>query len=154
MADARVVSNCLVEKANQNNDTLTPMQVLKLVYIAHGYSLAYNGRPLIPNRIEAWKFGPVIPDLYHAVKHWRDQPVGPIATQGLEGFGENEKELVDATYEAYKGVDGIALSNLTHQPGTPWDEVYRADRANTPIPNDLIENHYKGILRAAQHAER
>jgi uncharacterized phage-associated protein len=146
MVDARVVSNRLVEIARLRGDTLTPMQVLKLVYIAHGYSLGARGVPLIPNRVEAWKFGPVIPSLYHAIKHWRDKPVGRIDTTGLEGFRDGEPDLVDAIYEAYKGMDGISLSNLTHQPGTPWAEVYRPDHANITIPDDLIEHHYRGIV--------
>ncbi|MEC3863238.1 type II toxin-antitoxin system antitoxin SocA domain-containing protein [Mesobacterium sp. TK19101] len=148
MADARVVSNRLIDLASAAGDTLTPMQVLKLVYIAHGYSLGARGVPLIPNRVEAWKFGPVIPTLYHSIKHWRDKPVGQIVTTGLEDFRDGEREIVDAIYEAYKGLDGIALSNLTHQLGTPWAEVYRPDRANIPIPDDLIQHHYKGILDA------
>ena len=57
MVDARVVSNKLVELARSMGKTLTPIQILKLVYIAHGYSLGARGVPLIQNRIEAWKFG-------------------------------------------------------------------------------------------------
>lgn len=146
MADARVVSNHLIDLASRDNDTLTPMQVLKLVYIAHGFSLGAAGVPLIPNRIEAWKYGPVIPDLYHAIKHWKDKPVGPIITTGLEDFTRNERGLVDTIYEAYRGYDGIQLSNLTHRPGTPWHQVYRPDQHNIVISDDLIQHHYRELF--------
>jgi len=148
MADARVVSNHLVEIAGAKDNTLTPMQVLKLVYIAHGYSLGARGTPLIPNRIEAWKFGPVIPTLYHAVKHWRDKPVGRIVVTGLEDFGQGDEDLIQNIYDAYDDYDGVSLSNLTHQVGTPWYEVYEAGRSGITIPDDLIQHHYRRLLDA------
>lgn len=146
MADARVVSNHLVDIAAANGNTLTPMQVLKLVYISHGYRLGFNGVPLIPNRIEAWKFGPVIPDLYRAIKDMRDKPVVNVPTHGLEPFRDGEADFVTSIYNAYEGLDGIQLSNLTHQDGTPWQRVYRSDVANIPIPDDMIQHHYSSLL--------
>ncbi|MGB0960743.1 MAG: Panacea domain-containing protein [Halocynthiibacter sp.] len=145
MADARIVSNFLVELAHENDETLSPMQVLKLVYIAHGYSLGYNRASLIPNRIEAWKFGPVIPDLYHATKG-RGRVVKAIDVSDREDMTDGEKEFVRIVYSAYRNLDGLELSNLTHQRGTPWYEVYDAGTSNISIPDDLIENHYKGLI--------
>ncbi len=57
---------------------LTSMQVLKLVYIAHGYAMAYLDRPLIDGRIEAWRYGPVIPALYHALKGHGGDPINRL----------------------------------------------------------------------------
>lgn len=148
MADARVVSNHFVDVAFAKENTLTPMQVLKLVYIAHGYSLGSRGIPLISNRVEAWKFGPVIPTLYHSIKHWRDKPVGKIVVTGLEDFRDGDRDFVSTIYDAYEAYDGVSLSNLTHQTGTPWYEVYEAGRSKIPISDDLIQHHYSRLLAA------
>lgn len=145
--DARIVSNCFVQCAKDNKNTLTPMQVLKLVYIAHGYRLGFFGTPLISNRIEAWKFGPVIPDLYHAIKDRRDKPVEELTGGSFGGdLDEDEKSFVKMVYEVYQDRDGIELSMLTHRDGTPWQQVYRADRSNIAIPDDLIQNHYHELV--------
>ena len=149
MADARVVSNHLVDLASQRNNTLTPMQVLKLAYIAHGFSLGFRGTPLISNRVEAWKFGPVIPDLYQAIRHWRDRPVEKVDIEGLEGFGPGDAELVEQVYDAYQQYSGITLSSMTHQTGTPWDRVYNPLTNYIQIPNDLIREHYSQLLAAS-----
>ena len=146
MADARVVTNYLVELAENDQNTLRPMAVLKLVYIAHGYSLGVRGIPLIPNHVEAWKFGLVIPDLYHDIKYKRDKPVSKLVVSGLEDFGDGDKELINAVYQAYKDQNGIRLSNLTHQRGTPWAQVYRPNVASIRISDDLIQNHYQSLL--------
>ena len=146
MADARYVSNHLVDAAKAQNRTLNPMQVLKLVYISHGVSLGAQGVPLIPNRIEAWKFGPVIPDLYHSIKHWRNNPVEYININGLEDFVDGQRQIVDIVYDVYKHLDGIQLSSLTHRRGTPWHQVYHPSPINIIIPNDIIQRHYSEML--------
>ena len=63
----------IAEKDNGN--TLTPMQLLKLVYIAHGTMLGKYSMPLINDKVEAWKYGPVIKPLYDAIKTYRNEPV-------------------------------------------------------------------------------
>ena len=49
---------------------LTPLQVIKMVYIAHGYSLAILGEPLVEEAVEAWRYGPVLPSVYYAAKRY------------------------------------------------------------------------------------
>lgn len=147
MIDAKVVANYFISLASKKQNTLTPMQLLKLVYIAHGYRLGAFGVPLINNRIEAWKFGPVIPDLYHSIKQHRDQPVPELSGCNVDGLSESEKSFIADVYDAYEGFSGLSLSNLTHEPGTPWYQVFRNDTAGILIPNDLIESHYSTILQ-------
>lgn len=143
--NALEVADRFIALAAAEGRTLTPMQLLKLVYIAHGWMLGLHDEPLIRNRIEAWRYGPVIPDLYHAIKHFRDQPVrGPLARAPVE-LDEVENDLIDQVYGAYGHLSGIQLSALTHQPGTPWHEVYEDDSWGLSISSDLIEQHYKEL---------
>src|SRR5436190_8185336 len=63
------VANRFVELANESGATqFSLMKLLKLVYFAHGWHLALTKRPIIDERLEAWKFGPVAPDVYHSFK--------------------------------------------------------------------------------------
>jgi uncharacterized phage-associated protein len=58
---AHTVANRFLELAEAEGRSLTPLQLMKLVYIAHGWMLGIHQRPLIKDHIEAWKLGPVIP---------------------------------------------------------------------------------------------
>src|SRR4051794_28085835 len=62
---------------------LTPMKVLKLVYIAHGWVLSSADAPLISESVQAWKFGPVIPSLYHYFKRYGASPVPHFEANAL-----------------------------------------------------------------------
>ena len=51
------------------------MKLQKLVYIAHGWHLGLFDGLLISERVEAWRWGPVIESLYHEFKEFAKQPI-------------------------------------------------------------------------------
>ncbi len=145
MHDSRVVANRFLGLAKEANDSLTPMQLLKLVYIAHGWMLGLYGRPLIRDQVEAWQYGPVIPRLYNAVRQFRSQPVvGPISSRD-EKIEAHEDSIIKQVYEIYGNLSGPALSRLTHAPKTPWDLTYKPNEFGIEISNDVIEDHYQRL---------
>lgn len=75
MYDVLTVADAILKIAKSKGVSLTPMQLMKLVYIAHGWSLGLRGIDLFRNRIEAWQYGPVMPDLYHATKQFGRNPI-------------------------------------------------------------------------------
>ena len=152
---ARAVANYLIDQVREDRDHLTSMQLLKLVYVAHGWNLAFFNRPLIREAVEAWEHGPVIADLYHGVKRWGAGPVRerlPGYFAATDGFTSQEKELISSVLAAYRHLDGLELSNLTHKRGTPWYIVYYeqggTDRRHALIPNALIRKHFVGLMRS------
>ena len=154
MADARTVANRFLTLAQERGDTLTPMQLLKLTYIANGWMLGLYGRTLFDDPVEAWQYGPVIPSVYSAVRHYRGQAITELlpVQPNAEPLDDNEEDLISQVYQIYGGLSGIQLSRMTHAPGTPWEQVYRADRFGIHIPIDLIEEHYRVLAEA--RAER
>ncbi len=141
-----VVAEYLLNKAKKNGTALTPMQLVKLVYLCHGWMLGLHERPLIAESVEAWKYGPVIRTIYNAVKHFRSKPVvGPLIknSRALQDFDDDEKSIMDQVFEIYGEYTGIDLSRLTHTPGSPWWETW--DAGETIISNDLIESHFRRL---------
>ena len=146
------VSNYILSLAAKDGKALTPLQIMKLVYIAHGWMLALYQRPLISNRIEAWKYGPVIPDLYHIMKQYGassvTKPLMPSEdSTGNRNLNAIEQDLVGQVYKLYGNLNGIQLSSLTHQAGTPWEFTWNTRQRNAAISNDLIADHYRRIAR-------
>ena len=69
------IANKLIEIAESDGKFLTPMKLLKLAYICHGWMLALHDRPLIFDEIHAWKYGPIIPKLYQKIQKHRNDPI-------------------------------------------------------------------------------
>lgn len=147
--DARTVANEFIKTAQASGKLLTNMQLQKLVYIAHGYSLAILHRPLLRQPVEAWRYGPVIPVLYDALRQYGAGYVTePINFLPSETLSDTDRALVATVATAYSRFSGPQLATMTHKNGTPWHEVYDAQEFfhNTDIPDALIEQHYTALL--------
>jgi uncharacterized phage-associated protein len=150
MHDSRTVANEFLHLAEERGAGLTPTQLLKLVYIAHGWSLGTGSGPLIRDEVQAWQFGPVIPRLYNAVRKFRADFVrGPLPTGDDTPLNEAEKDLIQQVYDAYGKRSAAALSRLTHIAGTPWAETYEPGTFGLEINNNLIQSHYERLARAS-----
>ncbi len=55
MYDARNVANQLIDRSIRDGNSLTPLQIIKLVYFCHSWMLGFHGVPLVTQRVEAWK---------------------------------------------------------------------------------------------------
>ena len=167
----KAACNYFIERAKQEGMHLTPMQAIKLVYFAHGYSLGILDRPLIDDHVEAWKFGAVIPSLYHALKMYGANPIeAPILdNKGIDywdwitmspkllverypdaiiryDFNSDELDILDSVWQVYKGKSGFELSSYIHKPNTPWTKVWEKNGKYTHgaiIDDSLIKSYYK-----------
>ncbi len=159
-----VIANELLARSGRDGKPITPMQLQKLVYLAHGWNLGVTGTPLVDEGIEAWKYGPVIPSLFHTFKQFGGSAITKLAYEPIpfdsgESFPELDlefdapflpdgdktpAELIDWIWSEYGSQSGWQLSMLTHQPNTPWSETIKSQPAvaNPVIDNDLIRRHY------------
>lgn len=145
------VADYILNKSAESDNTLTPMQVIKLVYLCHGWMLGLYDRPLITDSVEAWQYGPVIRKLYNAVKKFRSSPVNEaLMSKDRVEFDAHEVNIMDQVLQVYKSFSGPDLSRLTHATGTPWFITWNDIGHYTDISNDLIEDHFKRKIATAQ----
>jgi uncharacterized phage-associated protein len=107
---ARAVANEFLRLAEEDGRALTPLQIIKLVYIAHGWMLALYQRPLITDCVEAWKYGPVIPQLYHDVNRYGAGSItGPLpdAFPRSKPLDPQEIDLIHQVYNLYGRKNGV-----------------------------------------------
>lgn len=146
------------EILNQGNN-VTPLKLIKLAYISHGFYLGYLGHPIFLNKVEAWQYGPVIKEIYFAViNDFRKEVITPsFFDKATDELSDNAKRVIKAVINTYDQYDGLQLSTITHKEGSPWDITVKKSGINTIIPNDFIEQpiipndlikqHYKSIIQ-------
>lgn len=152
MAESSIrVADYFIERSLDSGELLTPMQVLKLVYIAHGWNLALEGEPLIGEAVEAWKYGPVVPNVYHEFRHYGASPVRAVSRFHRHGVSDVVKPLLNRVYDVYHKFSGGDLSAMTHKKDTPWEKTVRRFSGepplHTPIPNNLIREYYSHLAK-------
>lgn len=132
---AYAVANAFVQRAMDGAvPRLSPMKLQKLMYYAQLWHLQVLDRPLLDDNFARWKFGPVIPAIYHEFKDFGSQTITSMATtlstDDGDGFTmhvpkipESDKTtwgLIDAIIKRYGPVSAQDLSERTHQPGSAW----------------------------------
>ena len=141
---------------------LTPLQVIKMTYMAHGYSLAILDVPLVEEAVEAWRYGPVIPSVYYSAKKYGGSKITELLYSGIrtddaggisnakrfyEGLvPPQQRAILDGVLDAYGGFSGIELTNMTHVKGSPWMRCYKRGVPDRQIPNGVIKDHYRGLV--------
>lgn len=147
------IANFFLDKAEAECVPITPLKLIKLVYIAYGWVLALLGQRLFDEPIEAWKHGPVIPSLYHEFKHYRSEPIvgdatwydldtGKTSRPTVPGDDVEVRDILEKVWAAYRRLSGWALRQKTHEDGTPWSQTYDANVMSKSIPDDLIQPHF------------
>lgn len=141
MHNARAVGNRLIDLAESSNG-FTPLQIIKLVYYCHGWMLGLYNNPLISQPVLAWRYGPVVADVYHALKHYGGKRVTGRMDCPPAEFNEHQEGIIDQVYKIYGKYDGKRLSYLTHREGTPWHQIWSKNGQNSVIPNPLIQEFF------------
>jgi uncharacterized phage-associated protein len=165
------IANEFLRRGWKGGRQLTPIQLIKLVYIAHGWFLALTGKPLIKEKVYAWKYGPVVASVYDEFKGFGGGEVTSMAIRPdlLLAFDvalpysivdERSEEydldyvsqVLDRVWDQYRRFDGLDLSAMTHQPGTPWAQVTKNGYdvgENKVIPNEVIQRYYRKLKSQA-----
>ena len=146
------IANYLVEKAALEGRHLDILQLVDLVYLAHGWCLGITDYPLLSTRIEAWKYGPVVPEVYEAFRlHGNTIRARAKDENGRLYQAEMDDEqarIVNKVYDTYKDLEPARLSYLAHHKGTPWHEIRSAGDYYVAIPNEKIHTYYRNLVEA------
>lgn len=149
MASVRTAANRILELSKTKGIDLTPLQLMKLVYMSNGWMLGLHGLKLFDDKIEAWKYGPVIPTLYHETKEFGASPIRETLPEPVgDKLDPRAVEILASVVDSYGHLSGAALSNLTHKPGSPWAKVWDPDRSHIEIPESVIREHYERLKDA------
>lgn len=154
---ASSIANFFIQKSIDDDcKDLTIIKLLKLIYIAHGWSLALFSRPLISESIQAWKYGPVIESTYYRFREFADQPIDlyyclneDVERNPLPD-DQGTRELLNTIWRIYKNTTGIQLANWTHAKEGAWYEAWHEEKGyskrNHPISDENIGKYFKSLM--------
>ena len=136
---ARIIADWFLARGAEEGEYFTQMKLQKLVYIAHGWTLALADKPLINEKIEAWQWGPVIRELYVDFVNYGASPIYLVPDK--PPLLPDDSDLLEEVWGVYKIFTAGELSAMTHAPNTPWSDTYTPNQKRT-IRQSLIKQHY------------
>jgi uncharacterized phage-associated protein len=154
--NAGSVANYYLRKAKHEGieSSMTQMKLLKLVYFAHGFYAGITGDKLVSEPFQAWKYGPVVPELYSEFSNFGTKPINRPSREYDQDFkvwnpydepnDVRDLKILDDVWNVYGKLDGIRLSNLSHDPSGPWAKIRDENkRDDGTVPDNLeIPFHY------------
>jgi uncharacterized phage-associated protein len=140
------IADHFVRKGIEENKPVTQMQLQKMVYFAHGLSLAKGLGSLVAEPVKAWRFGPVFPTIYLEYKQNGSEPIKK-AVHKFMPLEPRHQSVVDEAWDITKNISGENLSNWTHLEGSPWAQTYSETDTNRIITDELIKTYFEGFLQ-------
>lgn len=139
------VARYILEK---RGDT-SAMKLQKLVYYAQAWSLAWTEEPLFEDDFQAWRNGPVSPQLYAA--HKGEYKVSAASIAGHpSNLTADQKDTINKVLDYYGDKSPQWLSDLTHAEG-PWQEarqeagVCEGESCEKTISKATLLEYYSGL---------
>lgn len=128
-----------------SGESISHLKVQKLLYYAAAWSRLLTGNDLFNERIEAWAHGPVVPEVFQALKDhgWNAIPPLEMNTE----FDANTIAVLNQVLDVYGEFSAKTLERMTHA-DSPWIEA-RGDlspeaRCDTEISKDRIAEFFSG----------
>ncbi len=150
---ANAVANFFIEKSLEYNTPLTHLQIQKMIFFAHAVYFKKYHKPLIVDPVFAWKYGPVIQNLYFQLKDYGESPITKkITIPAIAPYGDglilktpevNPKntELIDFLMRAYNTLGkmtGGQLCALSHAKGGAWYKTLEDLKIDPTLENPRI----------------
>lgn len=127
-----VLANNFIMRALEENTSMSPMKLQKLIYLLYREYLRETGSRLFAEPFEAWQYGPVLSSVYDefrpfgakSINRFARNSAGEVYTVQEEGVF---KRCFDTIWNKYANRSAWDLSMLTHTPGGAWDKTWKAN---------------------------
>lgn len=127
-----VVKKCINDKCPISN-----LQLQKILYYIQRDFLKEKNTPAFNDVIEAWQFGPVVPNVYYEYCSFGSRPI----SWSLDDYEieKNDQNIINPIIEAKRSLKPWDLVAETHNPEGAWFEIYENGKGiHKEIPNQLI----------------
>lgn len=139
--------------------SITHLKLQKLLYYAYAEYLLKTGKKLFKEPIVAFKYGPVVEEVFHKHRHYGSSnidyiedevflisknvslPASVVRVISSEG-GIEATECILEVLMRYKDCTPSDLVSKTHQIGGPWDRVYIEGMNRRITDEDIKQFHH------------
>lgn len=130
------LSKYIVTKCVADSHPISNLQLQKILYYIQKDYLSRNARAF-SDEIEAWQFGPVVPEAYYRFCGFGSMPI----TLSYDGADIKPEDIshIDPIVEEKRKLNPWKMVEETHKAGGAWEKIYNNGAGDrTIIPIELI----------------
>ena len=147
----RDVSHYIIVYSNERDYGVSNLKLQKLLYFVQAFFLINDFPPCFDEKIEAWNFGPVVPEVYREYKRYGGMDIPTIDyyvkfdkkniwnTERIyydDIISDDDKEMIQAVVDKFAHCSATFLVNLTHNQD-PWINAYVNGQRNEITKEDI-----------------
>lgn len=147
----RDVSHYIIVYSNKKDYGVSNLKLQKLLYFGQAFFLINDCPPCFDEKIEAWDFGPVVPEIYREYKRYGGMDIPTIDyyvkfdkkniwnTERIyyeDIISDDDKEMIQAVVDKFAHCSATFLVNLTHNQD-PWINAYVNGQRNEITKEDI-----------------
>ena len=143
MYSALNIAKYTINKCTKDRCPISNLQLQKILYYIQREFLQ-QGTIAFPENIEAWQFGPVIPEVY---KQYCGFGALPIRMKYVIVIRSNDENIINPIIEKKRMLNPWDMVSDTHSPGKAWDLIYNSGLGDHQIiPKELIKKDRKSVV--------
>lgn len=136
MYNALDIAKYVINYCNEKQKPISNLKLQKILYFLWIDYFKATQQYLFSNEIYAWKFGPVVPDVYYEFCAYGGIPI--LRDFNIE-ISDSVKRIINQTIEKYIMLTPYQLVEKTHKPNTAWYETVNKVGLKEIIPFYLIK---------------
>lgn len=150
----------VINYSNEHDYGISNLKLQKVLYFVQAYFLTErkDHMPCFNEKIEAWDFGPVVPEAYHEYKQYGSGDIPNVefyfqfdvedvwsvrrVQYKDDVIKKEDKILIDRVVDKFSDYSATDLVSLTHRQ-SPWIDVY-VPHQNNEITIEAIRKYFNG----------
>ena len=149
MLKAYNLAKYIITKCTLDNKAISNLQLQKILYFIQGAFYFRFKHKAFDDTIEAWDYGPVIPDVYYSYNCYGSEPICKIYSNftsldslicNEETDAEDEINVINLLIEKLREKNPWDLVKTSHEDNTPWSIIYKGYWRE--INDELIKDYF------------
>ena len=154
------ISRFVINYCDDKDYNLSNLKLQKILYFIQAFFLCDDKflKPCFEETIEAWDFGPVVPEAYHEYKCFGNTNIPKVVSyieydasdfwkSKVVPFDDSmiapeDKEIICKLVDKFAKYSTTSLVNITHRQ-SPWRDAYAQGRGST-ITHEAIRSYFNG----------
>ena len=122
MYSALLISRYIIKRCNEINKSISNLKLQKLLYFVQAEFLVSKDKPCFYEKIEAWDFGPVVPEVYRKYRIYGSASIPYI--KGIENgkILSDDQALINEIVDICSKYSAAMLVEVTHAQ-EPWKKA-------------------------------
>lgn len=142
MYKALDVAHYIIERCYSNNNAVSNLKLQKILYFVQAEFLVSKNCPCFDDEIQAWDFGPVVPNVYFVYKVFGSANIPCFGNSGVSNkLLTQDKKMMNEIIDECVKFSASALVEITHNQ-TPWIEAYNRPGYNNIISTKSIKKFF------------